>query len=67
LNKVLDWLQQEQDLGKAQPFILDELKRKLFWKNLLVEREVGGERRLCWRCEALRMAGLQILKKPPKF
>jgi hypothetical protein len=60
-QQVLDWLQQEQDLGKAQPFILDKLKRKLFWKNLLVEREVGGERRLCWRCEALRMAGQQIL------
>ena len=50
------WLQQEE-LGKAQPYILDDLLRQLYWQNLLVERD----KRLYWRCNTLRMAGLKIL------
>jgi hypothetical protein len=60
-QQVYEWLQQE-DLGKAQPFIFDDLLRQLYWKNLLVEREINGEKRLLWRCQALREIGKNILK-----
>ncbi|MDM8558923.1 hypothetical protein [Candidatus Parabeggiatoa sp. HSG14] len=56
MSQIHEWLQQE-NLGKAQPYILNDLLRKLYWKNLLVER---GEY-LCWRCETLRLSGLEIL------
>jgi len=55
-QKICQWLQQEE-LGKAQPYILDDLLRQLYWKDLLVERG----KRLYWRCEALRLAGQEIL------
>jgi DNA-binding XRE family transcriptional regulator len=55
-QQLAQWLQQEE-LGKAQPYILDDLLRQLYWKNLLVERD----KRLYWRCSTLRMAGLKIL------
>lgn len=55
-QQVCEWLQQEE-LGRAQPFILDDLLRQLYWRNLLVERD----RRLYWRCDALRIGGLKIL------
>jgi transcriptional regulator with XRE-family HTH domain len=60
-QQVSNWLQQD-DLGTFTYFINDNLLRKLYWKNLLVVREnVDGEKRLCWRCEALKMAGKKIL------
>ena len=55
-QQLAQWLQQEE-LGKAQPYILNDLLRQLYWKNLLVERD----KRLYWRCNTLRMAGLKIL------
>ena len=55
-QKVYDWLQKEE-VGKAEPYILDDVLRNLYWKNLVVEREG----RLYWRCETVRMAGQQIL------
>ena len=55
-QQLAKWLQQEK-LGKAQPYILDDLLRQLYWKNLLVERD----KQLYWRCDTLRMAGLKIL------
>jgi hypothetical protein len=33
------------------------LLRELYWKNLITVREAG----LCWRCEAIRLAGKQAL------
>ncbi|RKZ76052.1 MAG: hypothetical protein DRR19_28930 [Candidatus Parabeggiatoa sp. nov. 1] len=59
-QQVSKWLQQD-DLGTFTHFIDDNLLRKLYWKNLLTVREVGWEKRLCWRCEALKMAGQKIL------
>lgn len=56
-KRIYKWLQQE-DLGKAQPYILDDLLRQLYWKELLVERG----KRLYWRCEAVRMAGRTVLR-----
>jgi hypothetical protein len=53
--KMGEHLQQEC-VAKVQPFILDNLVRKLYWKNLLVERDG----KLCWRCETLRMVGAEI-------
>jgi hypothetical protein len=60
-QQVSNWLQQD-DLGAFTYFINNNLLRKLYWKNLLVVREtVDGKKRLCWRCEALKMAGNKIL------
>lgn len=59
-QQILEWLQRE-DVSDAQPYILHPLLRQLYWKNLLVEREFNGKQRLCWRCEALRIAGKNIL------
>lgn len=50
-------------LGNWQPDIVDKLLRELYWKNLLVWRDKDdepGEKELCWRCEAVRMAGEKI-------
>jgi DNA-binding XRE family transcriptional regulator len=55
-QQLTKWLQQEE-LGKAHPYIFDDLLRQLYWKNLLVERN----KRLYWRCDTLRIAGLKIL------
>jgi hypothetical protein len=59
-QQIQEWLQRE-DVGNAQPYILNPLLRQLYWKNLLVEREFKGKQRLCWRCKALRIAGNNIL------
>ncbi len=42
--------------NKVPPFILDKFVRKLYWKNLLVERD----RKLYWRCEKIRDVGREI-------
>jgi TIR domain len=46
----------------AEPFIRDSLLRRLYWKNLLGEK-LGRNHQwlLCWRCEAIRLAGQKIL------
>jgi hypothetical protein len=64
-QSICEWLQQE-DLGKALPYLLDKLLRQLYWKNLLVKQEIEGEKRLRWRCEAIRLAGQEILCKGKK-
>ncbi len=64
-NSICEWLQQK-DLGKALPYLLDKVLRQLYWKNLLVKQEINGEKRLCWRCEAIRQAGQEILCKGEK-
>ncbi len=61
-QRVFEWLQKDE-VGKAEPYILDNLLRQLYWKNLLVEREENEEKRLYWRCEAMRMAGKQMFIK----
>jgi hypothetical protein len=50
-------LLEKEKLAEWQPYILDDLLRELYWKNLLVWRDNG----LYWRCEAIRMAGKNIL------
>jgi len=66
-KQIGEWLEQEH-LGEMQPYILDDLKRQLYWKNLLVGKELGGmgeeiikKKYLCWRCEAIQMAGREVL------
>jgi len=58
-EKVCQWVQKEE-VGKAEPYIQDNVLRQLYWKNLLVEREINDEKRLFWRCEAMQKAGNQI-------
>jgi len=38
--------------------IINPLMRQLYWRNLLV----ACEKRLCWRCEALLLAGREVLE-----
>lgn len=55
LQQLLD---QEGPLATFQPWPVEALLRKLYWSNLLVEREKG----LCWRCEVLRRVGQRALE-----
>ncbi len=56
-RQVCLWLGQE-DLGPTEAFIRDGLLRRLFWGNLLVERD----EKLVWRCDSIRMAGEDVLR-----
>ncbi len=60
-EEVRQWLTQESVAPSAALFSYDhkrhESLRRLYWHNLLVERTVEGRKYLCWRCEALRLAG----------
>jgi len=61
-QRVYQWLL-KQSICKAQAYIPDDLLRELYWQNLLKEkREDDGRIMLYWRCEALRIAGKEILK-----
>lgn len=51
----------EETLAPARPFLLDPLLRHLYWANLIVERGQAPERRLHWRCAAVRAAGQAAL------
>ena len=56
VGKLCEMLKQS-DLGPAEPYLSDDLLRRLYWKNLLR----NSNKRLCWRCSALREAGNKIL------
>jgi len=61
-KRVYKWIENRR-LGKAQSNIQDHLLRKLYWKDMLIEKkEADGKIMLYWRCEALRIAGKEILK-----
>lgn len=49
-------------LGPGVGYPLDLPERRLFWRNLLTRRTVDRRRRLVWRSENLRQAGLDILR-----
>ena len=63
-EQVREWLAQE----KVAPFSAlfsyhhqrNALLRRLYWNNMLVERPIEGRKHLCWRCEALRLAGKEF-------
>lgn len=57
-QQVCQCLGKQGKLANWQPYILDEVLRELYWKNLLVWRDDE----LHWRCEAMRMAGKEILE-----
>ncbi|MCK5718480.1 MAG: toll/interleukin-1 receptor domain-containing protein, partial [Thiomargarita sp.] len=40
----------------------NKLLQYLYWKNLLLEKEIDGKKNLYWRCEAIRLAGQIVLK-----
>ncbi len=46
-------------VGPVQPFIVDPLIRRLYWKNLFKPDKTN--KKLVWRCEALRVAGREVL------
>lgn len=66
-KKVYGWLMQEDIISSSVLFNYNdkskhnEILRRLYWKNMLVERRIKGHKRLCWRCEAIRLAGREIL------
>lgn len=67
-KKVHGWLMQEDIISASVLFNYNdrskhnEILRRLYWKNMLVERRIKGHKRLCWRCEAIRLAGQEILQ-----
>ncbi|NIM14879.1 MAG: hypothetical protein GTO45_23180 [Candidatus Aminicenantes bacterium] len=50
----------QDDVGPSQIYLYDPLLRRLYWNNLL--KRDKENRRLKWRCKALRLASQQILK-----
>jgi hypothetical protein len=61
-EQVREWLAQPEDIAPSLYLFSsgnkrNELLQRLYWKNLLVERRINRNKRLCWRCEALRLAG----------
>jgi transcriptional regulator with XRE-family HTH domain len=50
-----------ETLAPARPYLLDPLLRHLYWANLIVECGQAPERRLVWRCAAVRAAGQAAL------
>ncbi len=54
----LRMLLSQNEVSQKEPFILDTLIRYLYWRNLLSS---SSNQMLCWRSEAIRLAGLQIL------
>ena len=58
----LQQLLQSDDLGRARPYLQDDMLRGLFWDNLIRVRGTGDAARLHWRCDAIRDAGLMVLQ-----
>lgn len=58
--RIQSWLAQAV-LGRAQPYLIDRLLRRLFWANLVTARPGTDGLQLEWRCEAVRRAGRQII------
>jgi hypothetical protein len=52
----LQALVEAERLGRAHPYLIDPLLRRLYWANLLAVREDRDGRWLIWRCEAIRQA-----------
>ncbi|MFZ5638573.1 MAG: helix-turn-helix domain-containing protein [Pseudomonadota bacterium] len=48
-------------LGRARPYLIDPLLRRLFWSNLLAPRDEADGRWLVWRCDAVRQAVRSVL------
>lgn len=58
--KLHDWLAcRDTPIKPLRPYLFDDLLRALYWQGLLAPRE----RQLYWRCEAMRLAGLEILRE----
>lgn len=53
-------LLEQQVVGSAKPYIHDLFLKRLYWKNLI--KRGPSNRHLYWRCEAVRLAGRQILE-----
>jgi hypothetical protein len=58
-QRIAAWLEKPV-LGRAQPYLIDRLLRRLFWANLVTARASAEGLQLEWRCEAVRRAGRQI-------
>ncbi|MCP4659789.1 MAG: hypothetical protein GY856_30670, partial [bacterium] len=56
-RRICRWLD-EDDLGPAEPWIADELKRHLYWKSAL--RTEDG--RIVWRSQVVREVGRRVLE-----
>ncbi len=48
-------------LGRARPYLIDPLLRRLFWSNVLAPRDEADGRWLAWRCDAARLAARNLL------
>ncbi|MBL8262637.1 MAG: helix-turn-helix transcriptional regulator [Xanthomonadaceae bacterium] len=48
-------------LGRARPYLIDPMLRRLYWSNLLAPRDEADGRWLAWRCDAVRLAARTVL------
>jgi len=60
-QQICLWLEKEE-ITKAQPFILDDTLRRLYWKNLITNRVTSGGDKLCWRCSLIQTIGQTVMK-----
>jgi len=65
IQQLREWLAQEQVAPVSALYSYgdkrNELLRRLYWKNLLVLQQNEGQKHLCWRSEALRLAGQSVI------
>ena len=59
-ERIGSWLEQTV-VGRAQPYLIDRLLRRLFWANLVTVRDGRDGLQLEWRCDAVRRAGRQVI------
>ncbi len=56
-HKLCDLLSKKGKVYPSQPYIIDPMVRKLYWKNLLTKDE--AHENLVWRCDLIRQIGIQ--------
>lgn len=58
----LTQLLQAPTLGRARPYLQDDVLRTLFWGNLIHARPAEGGAQLHWRCDTVRAAARAVLE-----
>ncbi len=56
-QQIREWLQRDE-VGPAQPYILNEVLRELYWRNLV--KDTDGKL-IWWRCEVIRKIGEEVV------
>jgi len=56
-NNLCQFLLKKEEVGYYTPYIYDPVLKGLYWKNLVKT----DQKKLIWRCNNIRLAGLQII------